>query len=112
MTWGDGLQRSKHVAGRDRVDSDASVRPLNRQARSEMSDRRLGRIVWCLRLRDVDDRSTHTSNHDHAAIDLALHEMLGDSDSEEVGTINIDAPELLDTVVGIGDGVKVLGKAS
>lgn len=37
--------------------------------------------------------------------------MLGDGDGEEVGTINIDAPELAHAIDRVVDGIEVLGKA-
>jgi len=105
-------QGSKHVTRRDGVDTDSSVCPLDGQTGAEMTDRSLGRVVWSLWLRHVDNGTRHTANHDHAALGLPLHEMLGHADGEKVGAVNIDAPQLLDAVVWVADCVKVLGEAS
>jgi len=77
-----------------------------------MSDGSLCGVVWCLRLRHVDDGARHATDHYYAAGALALHEVLGDADREQVGAVHVNTPELLDAVVGVVDGVEVLGEAS
>lgn len=86
--------------------------PLHGQACAEMPDCSLGRIIGCLWLWNVDNRATHAANHDHATRNFALHKMFRNTNSEEVGAINIDTPELLDTIVRVRDGVKILSEAS
>jgi hypothetical protein len=71
----------------------------------------LGGVVRSLRLWDVDDGTAHGTDHDDAARRLALHQVLGDTDSEEPGTVNVDTPQLLHTVVWVIDGREVLGEA-
>ena len=86
--------------------------PLDGQTGGQMTDCSLGGVVWSLWLGHVDDRSRHATDHDHATLGLSLHEMLGDSSSEKVGAVDIDTPQLLDTVVWVADSVKVLGETS
>jgi hypothetical protein len=74
-------------------------------------DSSFGGVVGGLRLRDVDDGTAHGADHDNAAIGLALHQVLRDADSEQPGTVNVDSPQLLHTVVRIVDGWVVLGEA-
>lgn len=63
-------------------------------------------------LGNVDNGTAHTSDEDHAAGGLALHQVLGDSDGEEIGTVNVDAPQLAHAVDRVVDGVVVLGETS
>lgn len=77
-----------------------------------MSDSCLSGVVRSLRLWDVDNGSGHATNHDDAARYLPLHEVLRDCHRVQVGTVNIDSPELLYAVMGVGDGIVVLGEAS
>jgi hypothetical protein len=106
------LQRGKHVSRRDAVDPNARARPLNRQAGRQMADRSLRRVVWGLRLGNIDDSTRHATNHDNAPGRLPLHEVLGHSYSIQVGTVDVDPPEFLYAVMRVGDGVVVLGEAS
>lgn len=107
----DFLQSSKHVSRRDAVHPDASLRPLNSQRRGEMSDSCLGGVIRCLGLRDVDDRTAHASDEDHAALALPLHEVPGNGGSEKICSVDVDAPELAHPVDGVVDGLEVLGEA-
>ena len=77
-----------------------------------MSDCSLSRIVGSLRLRHIDNGSGHATDHDDAARYLPLHEVLRDCHRVQVGTVNVDSPKLLYAVMGVGDGVVVLGEAS
>jgi hypothetical protein len=76
-----------------------------------MADSGLGSVVGSLGLGYVDDGATHTSDEDDATGSLALHKVTSDSSSEEVGTVDVDTPELSHTIDGVLDGVKVLGEA-
>lgn len=105
-------QCSQHVTGRDAVDADAGVGPFNCQRAGQMTDGSLGRVVGCLRLGNVDNRTGHAANEDHAAWSLALHQVASNGGREKVGTVNVDTPQFLDTVIWVGDGVVVLGEAS
>ncbi|CRK15708.1 hypothetical protein BN1723_010758 [Verticillium longisporum] len=54
------------VARADGVDADAVPRPLGREAPAEHDDRRLGRVVRGLRLREVDARPADAGREDEA----------------------------------------------
>ena len=84
--------------------------PLNGERGGQMSDGGLGRVVRSLWLWNVDNGTAHAANHDDAALGLASHQVLGDGARPDVGTVDIDTPELLHTVVRVGDGVKVFGE--
>jgi hypothetical protein len=71
----------------------------------------LSGVVRGLRLWHVHDCTAHAANEHDATWGLALHEMLGHPDGEEVGAIDVDTPELLHAVVWVLDGVEVLGEA-
>lgn len=86
--------------------------PLNGERRSKVTDSGFCCIVGGLRLGNVNNSTRHATYHDDAAWCLALHEVLGDSGSEQVGPIHIDTPQLLHSIVRIRDGVKVLSKPS
>lgn len=88
------------------------MRPLNRQARSQMTNGRLSCVVRCLRLRHIDHSTRHRPNHDHAACGFTLDQVSSDSGSEEVCPIHVDSPKLLDTIERVGNGIEILGKAS
>lgn len=64
-----------------------------------------------MRLGNVDNGAGHAANHDDAAGSAALHQVTGDTGSEEVGAVDVDAPELAQAVDGVVDGLEVLGKA-
>ena len=100
-----------HVTRLDDVDSDVGVSPLDGERAAEVTDSGLGSVVGSLRLRNVDNGTTHTSDEDNATGSLALHEVTSDSSSEEVGAVDVDTPELSHTVNGVFDGVEVLGEA-
>ena len=85
--------------------------PLDRQTGRHLPNGSFGRIVRRLGLGHIDDGARHGADHDNAAGRFALHEVAGHADSEEVGAVDVDAPELLHAVVGVGDGVEVLGEA-
>lgn len=105
-------QGREHVARRDTVDSNVSVRPLNRTGCSKMSHCGFCCIVGCLWLRNIDDGTRHGANEDHrAGCCVSFHEVFCNACSEEVCAVYVDAPELLHPFVGVGDGVVVLGKA-
>ena len=87
------------------------MRPLDRQARRHLPDSRFGRIIRRLGLGNVDHGTRHGADHHDTARRFAFHEVPGNADGEEVGAVHIDAPELLHAVVGVGDGVEVLGEA-
>ena len=55
----------------------------------------LGRVVWGLGLRDVDNGTGHAANQDKTARNLALNQVLSDPSREVVRAINVDAPKLL-----------------
>lgn len=111
MGIGRDSQRCQHVSRADAVDTNAGMGPFDRQASRQMPHRRLGGIVWRLRLRDVDDASRHAANHDDAARGLSLHQMLRHADRKEVGPIDVDSPQLLHPVIGVRDRVIVLRKS-
>lgn len=58
----------------------------------------------------IDNATAHASNEDHAALSLALHQVLGDIDGEEISTIDINGPQLAHAVDWVVDGVVVLGE--
>lgn len=64
-----------------------------------------------LRLRHVDDAATHAADEHHAPRGLALHEVLGDGDGEQVSAVDVDGPELAHAVDRVVDGIVVLGEA-
>ncbi len=105
------LQCSQHVAGADDVDADTCMGPFDGQTRGQMADGCLGCVVGCLRLRDVDDGPGHGSDHDDAALCVSLHQVTGDAGCEQVGPVDVDAPEFLDSIERISDCVEVLGEA-
>lgn len=63
-----------------------------------------------LRLGHVDDGARHASDEDHASRALALHQVLGDGDSEEVCTVHVNAPKLAHTVDRVIDSIVVFGE--
>jgi len=87
------------------------VRPLNGERRRHVSDRSLRGIVRSLGLGDVDDGTAHGPDHDDAARGVALHQVLGNTNSEEPGAVDVHTPKLLHAVVWVVDGREVLGEA-
>ena len=77
-----------------------------------MSDCCFGCIIWCLGLRNIDDRARHGSNHNHAALNLSLHEVARNGGGKEVSSINIHTPELPHAIRRVGNGVKIFSEAS
>lgn len=75
-----------------------------------MADGSLGGVVRGLGLRDVDHSTGHAANHDNAAGGLALDQMTGNASSKEVASVDIDSPALLHPLVGVLNGIKVLGE--
>lgn len=104
-------QGGEHVAGGEAVDADTGVRPLDGERGGEVADTGLGGVVGGLGLGHVDDGTGHAADQDHAAVALALHEVAGDGRGEEVGTVDVDGPELAQAVDGVVDGLEVLGEA-
>jgi hypothetical protein len=72
---------------------------------------RLRRIVRRLRLRHIDNRARHATNADNATRGTTTHQVLGSLDTEEVCSVDVDAPELLHALVGVGDGFVVFAEA-
>lgn len=105
-------QRGQHVTGADAVDPDVGACPFNSERSGQVSYSSLGGIVRSLRLGNIDNSTGHTTDHDNAARSLALHQMFRNASCKEVCSIHVDAPELLDTVVRVGDGVKIFGETS
>ena len=87
------------------------MRPLDCKRRRHVPDRSLCGVVRSLRLRDVDNGTAHGPDHDNAAGCIALHQVLGNTNSKEPGAVNVDAPQLLHAVVWVFDGWEVLGEA-
>jgi len=87
------------------------VGPFDSERRSHVPDGGFGGVVGSLRLRNVDNGTAHGSDHDNAAIGLALHQVLRDADSEQPGAVNVDTPQLLHAVVRVVDGWEVLGES-
>lgn len=105
-------QRGQHVAGADAVDADVGVSPLNSHRRRQMPHSSLRSVVRSLGLRDVDNGAGHRADHHDAAGRLTFHQVLGHASREEVGAVDVDAPELLDAIERILNRVEVLGEAS
>lgn len=87
------------------------MRPLDRERRGHVSDSSLSGVVGSLRLWDVDNGTAHGADHDNAAGCFALHQVLGNTNSEEPGAVDIDTPKLLHTVMWVVDSWEVLGEA-
>ena len=85
--------------------------PLDCQTRCEMAHGRFGGIVRCLWLRNVDNGARHAADEDNATRRVPLHQMLRNSHGVEVGPVHVDSPKLLDAVVGVRDGIVVLGES-
>lgn len=102
------LQGCQHVSWTDAVNSDICAGPLNSQAGGKMPDCSLSRVVWGLWLGHVNNGTRHATNQHKASWSFALHKMFGHSYCEKIGTVDDNAPELLHTVVGVGDRVEVL----
>lgn len=62
-------------------------------------------------MRDVDNGTRHAADEYYATGSLAIHEVTSHTSSEEVGAVDVDAPELSHTIDGVFDGVEVLGEA-
>lgn len=108
---GKDLQRSQHIPRRNGINSNPRMSPLDSKRSAQMSDRRFSRIIRRLRLRHIHNRPAHTADEDHTARALTLEEVARDARGEEVRAVDVDAPELLHPVVGVRDGVEVLGEA-
>jgi hypothetical protein len=87
------------------------VGPLDGERRSHVPDRGFGGVVGSLRLWDVDNGTAHGADHDNAAIGLALHQVLCDTNGEQPGAVDVDTPQLLHAVVWVVDSWVVLGEA-
>ena len=108
---GKNLQCSQHIPRRNGIDPNPGMRPLDRERSAQMPDRRFGRIIRRLGLGHIDDGAAHTADEDHTSRALTLEQMARDARGEEVGAVDVDAPELLHAVVRVRDGVEVLGEA-
>lgn len=95
------LQCSKHVTRADVVDTNVVLRPLNSERRDHMSYSSLRCIVWSLRLRNIDNGARHATDTDNASRRLASHEVLGSLNAEEICAIDVDAPELLHSLIRV-----------
>ena len=84
--WKVSLQGRQHVARADDVDADPRVGPFHRQAGCQMTDCRLGRVIRCLRLRNIDYTSRHGPNEDHASFGLPFHKMASHRGCVNVGS--------------------------
>lgn len=105
------LQCGEHVSGRNAVDAHTCVCPFDCERGRHVSDCSLRGVVRSLWLGDVDNGTTHGADHDNAARCVALHQVLGNTNSKEPCAVNIDAPQLLHAVVWVFDGWEVLGEA-
>ena len=85
--------------------------PLDRQTRCQMPYGCFGGVVWCLGLRHVDNGAGHATDEDNAARRVPLHQMLRDSNGVKVRAVNVDSPKLLNAIVGVRNGIVVLGEA-
>lgn len=65
-----------------------------------------------LGLRHVHNGTRHASDHNNATGSLSLHEVAGNRAREEVGSVNVDSPELAKTVDRIVDSFEIFGEAS
>ena len=70
----------------------------------------LGRVIRRLRLRYVDNSARHATNANNAARRTATHQVLGSLNTEEICSVDIDSPELLHALVGVGDGFVVFAE--
>ena len=76
-----------------------------------MSDCGFGGVVRGLWLRYIDDGAGHGSDHHHRALSLAIEQMFSIFTSPEICAVDIDAPEFVEAVGRVGDGIKVFSKA-
>lgn len=105
------LQSREHVARTDAVDPDTRMCPLDCQTGSQMPYSRLGRVVWCLRLRHVHNGARHAANEYDASRCLSLHQMFRDTNTPKVGAVHIHLPQLLHTVIWVRYGIVVFGES-
>lgn len=63
-------------------------------------------------LRHVNNSARHASDKDHATGGLAGHQVLGDSDGEQVCAVYVDAPQLTHAINGVVDSIEVLSESS
>ena len=75
-----------------------------------MPDSCFGGVVGSLRLWDVDNGTAHGADHDNAAVGLALHQVLCDTNSEQPRAVDVNTPQLLHTVVWVVNSWVVLGE--
>lgn len=60
---------------------------------------------------NVDYSTRHASNHDNATRGLPFNQVTGNASGKKIGTINVDSPAFLDTVMRVVDGIKILCEA-
>ena len=65
-----------------------------------------------LGLWNIDDSTGHTSNNHDTTRHLTLHKVLRNSNSKQVGSVDVDAPQLAHTINWIVNCVKVLSETS
>ena len=76
-----------------------------------MTHSSLGRVVRRLRLRHVDNSTGHATNADNATRCTTTHQVLSSLNTEEICSVDVDAPELLHALIGVGDSFVVLAEA-
>lgn len=91
----------QHITGANAVNPDVVTSPFDSKRCSQVSHSGLGGIVRSLGLRNVDNGTRHTANHDNATGGFTIHKVLGNSRGPQVSTIHVDTPELLDAVMWV-----------
>lgn len=106
------LQSRQHIARGDDIDPYVSMSPLDCQARSQMPDSSFRGIVRGLGLRNIDNGTRHGSNHHHTAFDLPLHKVFCALNRPIVSAIDVNTPELVDSIWWVSNGIEILSEAS
>ena len=73
-----------------------------------MPDGGFGCVVRSLWLGHVNDSAGHGTDHDDATLRLPCHQVFSDFGAEKVCAVDVYTPELLNTVRGIFNSIKVL----
>lgn len=60
---------------------------------------------------NVDHSTRHASNQYNATGGLAFDQMTGNASGKKVGTVNVDRPAFLNSVMWVMDGIKILCEA-